>query len=448
MAAAASRETILPTPRPGDDPALPMPHLPLTSFLQSHAARVELARQRFFDEGLLPTGVVSEAVFESWSRCLRLRHRPRERAVFQPVSTSRTQLALQRNRHLHHAWLDEMPRLEAVLGRTTCAAMLTDMSGVLIGATCAGRAHEKLMLVATRMGVNLSEEAVGTTAPGVVARTGRAVSVQGAEHFFDSVKAMHCAAVPIHDIGGRLAGVLDISSEAVPFDFDASTIVGLYAAAIENRLLLAQSTDHLVIRFQVTPDLLDSALVGLVGIDSSGRLAWQNGMARKLLGGAGASFDDASARDVESVLGSGCRQLASIPADGATMLTLASGLLVWARAEMRAHDGRRRLVAKPSIPDGPDIAAAPVEQSTPTVAVVAETSDVDAALEGPGARPAPEPRPAATATLRESDLDLIERTVEVCGGNVSEVARRLRVSRGLVYRRLRRRGAVAGPAGG
>jgi transcriptional regulator of acetoin/glycerol metabolism len=429
-----------------------MSQLPPTSFLQSHAARVDLARQRFFNEGLPPTGVVSDAVFESWSRCLRLQHRPREQAVFQPVSMSRTHLALQRNRHLHSAWLDEMPRLEAVLGKTNCAAMLTDMSGVLIGATCAGRAHEKLMLVATRMGVNLSEEAVGTTAPGVVARTGRAVSVQGAEHFFDSVKAMHCAAVPIHDIGGRLAGVLDISSEAIPFDFDALSIVGLYAAAIENRLLLAQSTDHLVIRFQVTPDLLDSALVGLVGIDSAGRVAWRNGVARKLLGRACASSGDVSAPDAESVLGAGCRHLASLPGEGATMLTLASGLLVWARAEMRTRDGHRHLVARPATPHGPDMADAPVQPralSTPTVARVDEASGADAALEGPDARPpsGPASRPAAPATLRELDLDLIERTVEACGGNISEAARRLRVSRGLVYRRLRRRADSGGAPG-
>jgi len=44
------------------------------------------------------------------------------------------------------------------------------------------------MPIATRTGVNLSEDAVGTTAPGVAARTGKAVSVQGGEHFFDNVQ--------------------------------------------------------------------------------------------------------------------------------------------------------------------------------------------------------------------------------------------------------------------
>jgi transcriptional regulator of acetoin/glycerol metabolism len=60
----------------------------------------------------------------------------------------------------------------------------------------------------------------------------------------ESVKNMQCAAAPtIRDITGALAGVLDLSSEVFPFTFDAAGVTGLYAGAIENRLLIAQSTD-------------------------------------------------------------------------------------------------------------------------------------------------------------------------------------------------------------
>jgi sigma-54 dependent transcriptional regulator, acetoin dehydrogenase operon transcriptional activator AcoR len=262
-----------------------MNHLPSSFFFPSRSARVSLARQRFFEDGQLPTGVVSDAVFESWSRCLRLHGSPNEVATFEPVSASRTQLTLLKSRQLRQAWNDELARLDAMLGTTSCTAMLTDASGVLIGASCVGRSHESLMPIATRLGVNLSEEAVGTTAPGVAARTGKPVCVIAEEHFFDSVRTMHCAAAPIRDIGGQIAGVLDLSSELIPFTFDAAAVVGLLAGAIENRLLVAQSDEHLVVRFQVSPDLLDSAMVGLMGIDRSGHLAWANGIARNLMGG-------------------------------------------------------------------------------------------------------------------------------------------------------------------
>ena len=419
-----------------------MNHLPNTSFLQSRPARIELARQRFFEEGQAPTGVVDQAVFESWSRCFRLHGNPREEATFQPVTASRTQLALLKNRHLHQAWMGELPRLEAILSSTRCAAMLIDATGVLIGASCVGRSHEKLMPVATRLGVNLSEDAVGTTAPGVAARTGKAVCVLGGEHFFDSVKKMHCAAAPIRDVSGRLAGVLDLSSERFPFEFDAAAVAGLYAGAIENRLLVAQSTEHLVIRFQVAPELLDSAMVGLFGLDLNGQVAWENGVAQSLLGAAkrqGLQAEQAP----EDRLGLAWAQLAALPAIGAAPLTLPNGLRVWARAEMRARDGHRGLVfgtrhpveaavAEP-VREMPDALPAPSPAQTLGHLVTDRVATEAPPMESP---------PVATPRLRESDLELIQKTLQACDGNVSDTAERLGVSRGLIYRRLRAAGLL------
>jgi sigma-54 dependent transcriptional regulator, acetoin dehydrogenase operon transcriptional activator AcoR len=404
-----------------------MNHLPNSSFLDSRAGRIELARQRFFEDGQAPTGVVAEAVFESWSRCLRLHGSPSEEATFEPVTESRAQLALQKNRLLRQAWMDELPRLESILGTTSCAAMLTDATGVLIGSSCVGRSHEQLMPVATRLGVNLSEDAVGTTAPGVVARTGKAVCVLGGEHFFDSVRAMHCAAAPIRDIRGRLAGVLDISSEHIPFEFDAAAVAGLYAGAIENRLLVAQSGEHLVIRFQLAPELLDSAMVGLVGLDTNGQVAWENGVARSLLGAAPVSGGQGLPVP-EDRLGRAWVALASLPADGAAPLALPNGLRVWARAEMRAPDGRRRLVSSADL--GIDVRVqAPACTSADPVDVRSAAPPIVAT--------APAAEQVATPRLRESELELVQRTLHECGGNVSAAAARLGVSRGLIYRRLR-----------
>lgn len=417
-----------------------MNHLPRSSLYESRPARIELARRRYFEEGQVPTGVVNADVFESWARCLRLHGDPNERATFQPVTASRAQLALTKNRHLHQAWMAEVPRLESVLGSTSCAAMLTDATGVLIGSSCAGRSHEELMPVATRLGVDLSEDAVGTTAPGVAARTGRPVCVLGGEHFFDSVKEMHCAAAPIRDVRGHLAGVLDLSSESLPFSFDAATVAGLFAGAIENRLLVAQSTEHLVIRFQVAAELVDSPLVGLIGIGTDGLLAWQNGVARKLLSGPLAS-NDPSDRAGHVAHGLPLQRWASLPADGAAPLTLPNGLLVWARADMRAPDGRRGLVpgARPSAMPIPDSTPA-IRHDAPPQAPVA--SDVDIRGDSSASAEVPSKSPAGHAPqrLRESDLEVIERTIQACKGNMSAAAKRLGVSRGLIYRRLRASG--------
>jgi transcriptional regulator of acetoin/glycerol metabolism len=378
--------------------------------------RVALARRRYFDEGELPSGMVSDAVFQSWARCQRLHDDPHRKVTFQPVTASRSHLALQKNHLLHRAWEQELSNLQAVLGRSSCAAMLTDATGVLIGATCVGRPHEHLMPVATRIGVNLSEEAVGTTAPGVVARTGQAVCVVGGEHFFDSIKTMHCAAAPIRDAGGHLVGVLDISSELVPFQFDSAAVVAVYANAIENRLLLSQSSEHLVVRFQVTPYLLDSSMVALVGVASDGRLAWRNLMASRLLG-LPPPERALNTMAVEDVMGASLSELASLPRVGGAALRLPSGLVVWARSDMRARDG---FVS--AIPVGP-VGRESVQAGTQII-LARDNPPLDVAA---GDRP----------SLRDSEQDLIVRTLDELQGNVAQTARKLGVSRGLIYRRLR-----------
>jgi sigma-54 dependent transcriptional regulator, acetoin dehydrogenase operon transcriptional activator AcoR len=401
-------------------------------FFATQSLRVELARRRYFDEGISPTGIVSDAVFQSWARCLRQHASPTDSVEFQPVTQSRTHLALQKNRALHEAWLRELPDLHSTLGTSSCAAMLTDASGVLIGATCAGRPHEHLMPIATRLGVDLSEAAVGTTAPGVVARTGQPVSVQGAEHFFDAVRVMNCAAAPIRDLRGNVAGVLDLSSEVVPFNFDATAIVGLFAGAIENRLLVAQAKEHLVVYLQVAPSLLDSPLVGIVGVDAAGRLAWSNGVAARLLG-LDCSQLVANPPPVDVALGASFAMLASLPTHGSAVMQLPSGLTVWVRATMQASDGRRELFSLQ--PVGASNAAPEPLGIEPLASEPLASGPLAAEPSMAGT----EGLPATTvsSSLRELDRDVIAQTLQACRGNVSRAAKQLHVSRGLIYRRLR-----------
>lgn len=401
-------------------------------FFSTRADRVALARQRYFEEGELPSGVVSEAVFQSWARCLRLKKNPGGQPEFQAVTASRAQLALQKNRLLRDAWLAEASELDAVLGATNCGAMLTDPSGIVIGTSCARRANEKITPVAHRVGVNFSEEAIGTSAPGIVARTGQQVCVQGAEHYFESVNFMHCAAAPIRDIHGALAGVLDMSSEGMAFNFDATTVVGMYAASIENRLLIAQSDQHLIVRFQMSPAMLDTPMAGLMGVNMAGQIVWRNAAAARLLGTSPEGERDQPCT-VDEVLQRSFSQLASTPGSGSSLLRLPNGLLVHVRCELQARDGHRQLFAiKPPVP-----APLPVEKIPATPWTPASEPEHSAAP--PAEFPASElpavnqPEPAS---LRDADVDLIAKTLKECGGNVSAAARKLRVSRGLIYRRI------------
>ena len=85
-------------------------------FFANRAQVVDLARRRYFDDGVPPAGIISDAVFQSWTRCQRLHDRPERQVEFQPVTQSRAQFALQRNRTLHEAWQAEVPNLQMLLG--------------------------------------------------------------------------------------------------------------------------------------------------------------------------------------------------------------------------------------------------------------------------------------------------------------------------------------------
>ncbi|MDD0813190.1 helix-turn-helix domain-containing protein [Curvibacter sp. HBC28] len=386
--------------------------MPLTSpnFL-SHADRVLAARRRYFEEGVLPTGVVSDVVFQSWNRCHRAHHEPQSSIEFQPVSVSRSQLALQKNRELHEAWLNELPGIGSALGSTNCSAILTDASGVLIGVTPNIWPHLNVMPVAHRLGVNLSEELVGTTAPGLVVRTGKAASVHGAEHFYDCVSTMHCTAAPIHNLQGQLAGILDISCEGHRFHFDPVTVVGLYAASIENRLLVAQAKEHFIVRFQFVPAMVDTPMAGLLGFDESGGLVWLNSMASTLLR---MPIDPAERGPctVEDILELKPSQMRALANGTLSELCLIQGPHVHLRCHAKAA----------AVPPISTVALASLSPAPQPVGSLEEAVLADGYL--------------PPNSLKEADADLIRKCLAECQGNVSSVARKLKVSRGLIYRRL------------
>lgn len=401
---------------------------PRQLFSSTPAQRVALARQQFFEEGVRPSGLVGEAVIQSWLRCTRT-HSDRQRVVpFDAVTPSRLHATLARNRELLEVARQELASMESALAGTDCRVILTDGEGVVVHVTQqpAG-AHQPVLRKTARVGVNISERIVGTTAPGIVATTGQACTVDGAEHYFDVLSQMQCAAAPIRDVAGRLAGVLDITMEARRFGFDAASMVALYATTIENRLLQTQSRDHLILRFQASPTLLGTPMEALAGVAPDGTVAWLNGAGARLIGRLP---EDVCERDVESMLGHDLASLLRLGRrEAAQPLRLASGLGVWVQARLKAANGAdfRHAVAMPGEPE--------------TVLSLDPAASMEPALADGRAEPAmPGPMQAETPhgeTLREHSRKLIEETLAAQGGNVSQAARQLGVSRGTLYRRLR-----------
>jgi sigma-54 dependent transcriptional regulator, acetoin dehydrogenase operon transcriptional activator AcoR len=388
--------------------------LPPQPFFQTPEQRAALARQRFFDEQQHPAGLVSEAVIRSWGRSRSLGHASHKMPALDPVNRSALSAALARNRRLLEAAHGDLQQLEAALAGTASRLMLTDASGVIVHVSRGGGDPEQKVLdVATRVGVNLAEDVLGTTAPGIVVQTGMACTVQAGEHFYELFGQVRCAAAPIHDVHGRLVGVLDVSTESRAFGFDAAAVVGVYATSIENRLLQAQSDEHLVLHFQAAPALLGTPMEGLAGVDHDGRVVWVNATGHSLLGRP--TRRDVAA--VEELFGHDLAQLLPLcGAADATRLQLPSGLGIWLRATLGLRDGVDFRHA---------VAGAGMRPAVPAPAPAAEPE-------------APAPAPQAAPSLAQTQQRLIEDALQANGGNVARTARQLGVSRGLVYRHLRR----------
>ncbi|MDR6857721.1 transcriptional regulator of acetoin/glycerol metabolism [Variovorax guangxiensis] len=395
-------------------PSRSAPGAPRQLFSSTRAERVALARQQFFEEGVRPSGLVGEAVIQSWMRCTRAHTDRRRLVAFDAVTPSRLHATLNRNRELLDAARAELASMESSLAGTGSRVLLTDAQGVIVHVTHNPSAAQQPILHKTaRLGVNIAESVVGTTAPGIVTCTGLACTVDGAEHYFDYLREMQCAAAPIRDVHGRLAAVLDVTVESRPFGFDAASMVALYATTIENRLLLAQSADRLVLRFQASPALLGTPLEALAGVAPDGSVAWLNTAAARLVG----RLPPSGPRDVERLFGLDLATLLRLGRrEAAQPVRLASGLGVWLQARLQARDGVdfRHAVGMAGIADASPPA---IETTQPTAA--------------------PEAPPGGDGTLRSHSRKLIEDTLAAYGGNISHAARQLRVSRGTLYRRLR-----------
>lgn len=378
-------------------------------FFATPEQRAALARERFFEDGELPSGLVNDAVLQSWFRCNAAGQRTRDRIVAEPLSPLRVETALRRSRQLRQAAASGLARLESALAGTACQILLTNPDGVII---CVGRraaiTEEVALPALAKIGMDLSERTMGTTAPGIVRETGRSCAVLANEHFNDSILRVHCAAAPIHDVDGRLAGVLDLSVEGRGFGFDAQTLLGVYAVDIENQLLRLQSEDLLVFRFQTEPFLLETPMCAMAGVDELGIVRWINSTGSRLTGSQRGD-------DAESAFGLPLGRMQALLHQREPMtIRMPNGLHVWLRAALPSCGPSMTVLgAKPT----------PAKDAATPIAPVVH---------------APHSAPASDLTLQQASAGRIAQALLASDGNVASAARSLGVSRGLVYRHIQR----------
>ena len=287
-------------------------------------SRMELARDLFFNEGRLPDGWIAPHITRSWERARNVRSH--EGTVAPLVAT-----LLRDRKDAHRLLLNSaQPELDALAEHAIgngCVVIVTDASGVILEEIGAPDFLPKAQRVALLPGVEWSEQQCGTNAIGTVLIEREALAVLGGEHFLPAHGALGCAAAPIFTGRGAIAGVLDVSGDAVRIDGHTLSMVRIASQQIEHRLLLARAEGH-VVRFHANSAVLGSAREGVMTV-VDGHIVSVNRIGLMLLG---QRWDTMLDVPVARVLGRGWNRIGK----HSNIVTLADGQAMTINVE-RAH---------------------------------------------------------------------------------------------------------------
>ena len=332
-------------------------------------------------------------ITRSWQRCLSAGLNPGQKVVFNPVDGPALRHLADENHALVQAARPVLEQLTRAIAGMRYFAMLTNARGVVIDVQGAVDRHDPRTRLIGRVGVDLSEAAVGTTAIGAALTELAPVWLHRGEHFCEDNSAYSCAGAPLFDPEGHCMGMLDLTGVDVPERPELRHLVARSARAMEDALLLSRPHDWLL-RLNWPGGALGGESDGLVTLDDDGQVLGTNTTARQLLPmplrSPGSALHSADVFAMPwAMLRDAARQHRSAPIH----VPLWSGL---------------RLQAQ-------------VLPATPTRAGVW------------GAAPTPARPPAP---LREAESALIRQAVQDARGNVAEAARALGISRATVYRKL------------
>jgi transcriptional regulator of acetoin/glycerol metabolism len=344
-------------------------------------------------------------IVRSWQRCLANGHQPAQPLAFNMVSAP----AVQRTADQHAALLQAARPVLAQLTRAIAGmhyfALLTDARGVVIEVQGAVDRNDPRAHAIGRVGIDLSEAAVGTTAIGAALAELQPVWLHRGEHFFEVNSGYSCAGAPLFGTHGQCVGMLDLTGVDVPERPELRHLVARSARAIEDALLL-QLPHALLLRINWPGSTLGGEGNGLMALDAEGTVVGTNSMARQLV--------PQPLRDP------------GVPVHCSDLLALPWPLL---------FDAAQRQPAAPmDLPLWSGLRLQGLAQrNTATRHGVGVRTPLPLSL--PPAAPAV-PVPSGPAPLRAAEAALIRQAVQNARGNVAEAARALGISRATVYRKL------------
>ena len=325
----------------------------------------------------------------SWRRCLALGHRPDQRVQFDLLPPQAMRRAEESSQALLQAARPVMSQLARAIAGSRYFAVLTDAQGTVVGVDgVIDRSDRRAMLI-TRVGVDLSERAVGTTAIGAALAELQPVWLHRGEHFFADTGCYSCAGAPLVGPDGKPMGMLDLTGIDASERPELKHMVVQSARSIEDALALAQP-HRLLLRLNWPGRGFGAEHEGLLCLDGDGWVASANPAAREMLAHLHSAQGPVHASELFAWSWESLFEAAR--KEEAVEVPLWSGLTL----QVLAQAAGRALAARPAAPD-------------------------------------------ARLPLKDLEAELIHNAVRECRGNVMAAARLLGISRATVYRKLGKR---------
>ncbi|MFW6063667.1 MAG: sigma 54-interacting transcriptional regulator, partial [Chloroflexota bacterium] len=175
------------------------------------------------------------AVLQSWRRCLpRLDYRARPH----PKSLTHTSLrsVLRAHANLIGVAAPLMEDIHQHIEGSHCAILLADGSACILDAVGDETALRLIKRRKLGQGTYWSEGQLGTNAMGVVRIVAMPIQIVGPEHYFRIHHHFTTTAAPVHDVRGRIVGILGVVGPAETATSHTLGLVMTAARAISNQL--------------------------------------------------------------------------------------------------------------------------------------------------------------------------------------------------------------------
>lgn len=363
----------------------------LTPSPEQRLQLIDRARRAVLDESQSPIVALSASWIErSWRRCLSSGLRPEQEVGFDVVPAQFQRHTEEANHNLVQAARPILEKLGRAIVDTRYFVILTNAQGVVVDVSGAVDRSDRRAEAIARIGVDLSERSIGTSAIGAALGELRPVWLHRGEHFFSATSFYSCAGAPLFGPDGRCAGMLDLTGIEAVERPELKHLAAQSAGRIENALLLGQPYS-LLVRLNWPGHPLGFDADGMVCLDADGWVVGANQVARQMASQlampARVHIGDVFGLPYQLLFDAVRRQ------DPMMEIPLWSGL---------------RLNALPMAPTG-----------------AVNPGEAGADSRGNGNVP-----------LKDVETALIRKAVDNTRGNVAEAARLLGISRATVYRKI------------